>query len=165
MSHFRPSLAGGSSSRDEGAASPVLPQSAAVAEGASAWSPHHNIRMRRATEPEEDEGNIGSIAAILANSVCGSMRKVMFPASSSPNRVLRDRPRPPPAGHFSLNPSVKLHRERAPVRRVCRQCLQTFSTAPPDSTQSLKPPRFRTSLYPRSCNVLPASADRPPEAQ
>ena len=41
----------------------------------------------------------------------------------------------------------------------------TFSTAPPLSAQSLKAPRLRTSLKPRSFSALPDSAERPPEAQ
>ena len=42
---------------------------------------------------------------------------------------------------------------------------QPGSTAPPPATQSLKPPRLRTSVKPMSCSVLPASAARPPPAQ
>src|SRR5262249_37672199 len=42
---------------------------------------------------------------------------------------------------------------------------QVFSTGPPASTQALKPPRLRTLPYPMSFNVLPTSAERPPEAQ
>jgi hypothetical protein len=41
----------------------------------------------------------------------------------------------------------------------------TRSIAPPLSAQSLKAPRLRTSLNPISLSALPASADRPPEAQ
>ena len=70
-----------------------------------------------------------------------------------------------PVGPQTLLTSGEALRIGSAAHREGRQRLQTFSTAPPDSTQSLKPPRFRTSLYPRSCNVLPASADRPPEAQ
>jgi hypothetical protein len=42
---------------------------------------------------------------------------------------------------------------------------QVFSTAPPPATQSLNPPRFRTSVNPMSLSVFPASAARPPPAQ
>lgn len=45
------------------------------------------------------------------------------------------------------------------------EAIYTSSVGNPASAAALKPPRLYTSAYPMSLSVLPARAERPPDAQ